>query len=68
MTLFKSLMRLFTAALVSTFVELVPKLLAFLSGTAPSDISPMLWAVIGIIGAFGLNYLVAEYGPKPPVA
>ena len=65
MTLFKSLYRLLAAALAASVVEYAPKLIAFFQGSAPSDVSPMIWTVIGIVAVFLINLGVGKI-PVPP--
>ena len=65
MTFFKSLIRVFAAAGASVLVLLVPQLIALFQGPAPSDVSPVIWGILGTVAVFGLNLLLAKYGPKP---
>ena len=64
MTLFKNLMRVFAAALSAAAVIVAPKLIALFQGPAPSDVSPLVWGVVGIVGVFLVNWAVGKI-PAP---
>lgn len=64
MTFFKSLMRVLSAAGASALLILIPKLVALFQGPAPSDVSAVVWGIIGTIGVFALNYLLGKI-PQP---
>lgn len=64
MTFFKGLMRVFAAAGASALLMLIPQLIALFQGPAPSDISPVVWGILGTVAVFGLNYLVGKI-PHP---
>jgi len=67
MKFFPQLMRLLAAALAASAVEYAPKLIAFFQGAAPSDVSPMIWTVVGIVAVFAINFFVGKI-PHPPEA
>lgn len=64
MTFFKSLMRLLAAAGASALLMLIPKLIGLFQGPAPSDISAVVWGILGTVAVFALNYLVGKI-PQP---
>lgn len=64
MTFFKSLMRVLAAAGASALLMLIPQLIALFQGPVPSDISPVVWGILGTVAVFGLNYLVGKI-PQP---
>lgn len=66
MTFFRSLMKALAAVGSAIVVMLAEKLLVVLSGPKPSDISAVLWGILGTVGVFIVNYLVGL--KKPPVA
>lgn len=66
MTFFKQLMRLLAATGATFAVSLAPKLVAFLQGKAPSDVSALVWGVVGIVGVFLVNFLVGKIPQSTP--
>lgn len=64
MTFFKSLMRVLAAAGASALLMLIPQLIALFQGPAPSDISAVVWGILGTVAVFALNYLVGKI-PQP---
>lgn len=64
MTFIQGLMRVLAAAGASALVVVIPQLSAFFQGSAPSDISPVVWGVISTIAVFGLNLLLGKFGPQ----
>lgn len=64
MTFFKSLMKVLAAAGASALLILIPKLIALFQGPAPSDISSVVWGIIGTVGVFVLNYILGKI-PAP---
>ena len=68
MTFFKTLMRTLAAVGASALLILIPKLIAVFQGTPPSDVSPVVWGIIGTVGVFVLNILLNKIPkPIPPV-
>lgn len=66
MTFFKSLMKVLSAAGASVLLILIPKLIALFQGPAPSDVSAVVWGVIGMVAVFGLNYLLGKIPAPAP--
>lgn len=66
MTFFKSLMKVLSAAGASALLILIPKLVALFSGPAPSDISAVVWGIIGTVAVFALNYFVGKIPAPAP--
>lgn len=64
MTFFKSLMRVLSAAGASALLILIPQLIALFQGAPPSDISAVVWGIVGTVAVFVLNLLVAKI-PRP---
>lgn len=64
MTFFKNLMRILSAALASLALIVAPKLIAFFQGAAPSDVSAGVWALVGIVAVFLINWAVGKI-PSP---
>lgn len=64
MTLFKQLMRLLAAALATAAVSLAPKLVALFQGAPPSDVSSVVWGIVGVVGVFLVNWAVGKI-PQP---
>lgn len=64
MTFFKQLMRTLSAALSALAVILAPKLIALFQGAAPSDVSAGVWAVVGLVAVFLINWAVGKI-PSP---
>ena len=64
MTFFKSLLRILAAGLASAALIVIPQLVSFFQGAAPSDISPLVWGVVGTVVVFVLNLLVGRI-PRP---
>ena len=64
MTFFKQLMRLLASAAATTVIALGPKLVALFQGPAPSDISTVLWGIVGIVAVFLINWGVSKI-PQP---
>lgn len=64
MTLFKSLMRILAAGLASFALMIIPQLVAFFQGGPPSDISPIVWGVVGTVVVFLLNLVLGKI-PRP---
>jgi hypothetical protein len=68
MTFFKTLMRTFAAAGATALLMLIPKLIAVFQGSPPSDISPVVWGIVGTVAVFVLNLVLGEIPhPSPPV-
>lgn len=65
MTFFKLFLRILASTLATAAIALGPKLIAFFQGPAPSDISPVVWGVVGIAAVFAINFAVGKI-PKPP--
>lgn len=57
---FPSLMRLLAASLASIAVVVIPKLIDFFGGPAPSDVSGPLWLILGGVVVFLLNYALSK--------
>jgi len=64
MTFFKTLMRTLAAAGAAALLILIPQLIAVFQGPAPSDISPVVWGIVGTVAVFILNLVVGKI-PKP---
>lgn len=64
MTFFKQLMRILSATLATAAVGLAPKLVALFQGAPPSDVSPVVWGIVGVIGVFLVNWAVGKI-PEP---
>ena len=64
MTLFKSLLRILAAGFASVALIVIPQLIAFFQGAAPSDVSPIVWGIVGTVVVFVLNLLLARI-PRP---
>lgn len=64
MTFFKQFMRILSATLATAAVGLAPRLVALFQGAPPSDVSPVVWGIVGIVGVFLVNYLVGKI-PQP---
>ena len=67
MTLFKLILRVLASAGAVGATALVTQLIALFSGTAPSDISATVWAVVSMVVVFLLNLVLGQI-PKPPAA
>lgn len=66
MTFFKGLMKVLSAAGASALLILIPKLIALFQGPAPSDISAVVWGILGAAGVFGLNYILGKIPAPAP--
>jgi hypothetical protein len=64
MTFFRTLMRTLAAAGASALLILIPQLIAVFQGAAPSDVSPVVWGIVGTVAVFVLNLLLNKI-PKP---
>jgi len=64
MTFFKKLMQLLAAGGASALLILIPQLIEMFQGPAPSDISPVIWGIVGMVAVFLLNLLIAKI-PRP---
>lgn len=64
MTFFRTLMRTLAAAGASALLILIPQLIAVFQGAPPSDVSPVVWGIIGTVAVFVLNILLGKV-PKP---
>lgn len=67
MTFFKTLMRALAAAGAAGLLILIPRLIAVFQGAPPSDVSPVVWGIIGTVAVFVLNILLGKV-PKPEAA
>jgi hypothetical protein len=66
MTFFPTLMRAIAAAGASALLILIPNLIAVFQGPAPTDISAVVWGILGTAAVFGLNFLLGKVR-KPAV-
>lgn len=64
MKLFPQLMKLLSAALAGFALVVGTKLVALFQGPAPSDVSPMVWGLVGFVAVFLINFLVGKI-PQP---
>lgn len=60
MTAFKSFMRILAAGLLALAATLAPKLLEWVHGPAPKDISAGVWLIAGTVVAWLINYGVGK--------
>lgn len=64
MTLFRTLMRTLAAFGASALLILIPKLIAVFQGAPPSDISVVVWGIVGTVAVFVLNLILGKI-PHP---
>lgn len=60
MTFFKSLMKILAATGATFAVALAPKLVALFQGAPPSDVSAVVWGIVGVVGVFLVNWGVSK--------
>jgi hypothetical protein len=65
MKFFPGLLKALSAVLAPVAVMLANALVGYFSGSAPSDVSPALWVIIGGVAVFLLNFLIGKL-PTPP--
>lgn len=61
---FPRLLKALAAAGAAAVVIVAQALIAFFSGTNPSDVSPTLWGIVGAVAVLALNFVISKLPPR----
>lgn len=62
---FPALLKVLAAAASAAGVILAQKLIAFFQGSAPSDVSGIVWSAVSFVAVLVINFLVGKLPPQP---